>query len=47
MQNMSESISENIPALLHALGEARNYSADTAPSRVENFHLVDFDSNRL
>jgi len=26
MQNMSESINENIPALLYALGEARNYS---------------------
>jgi hypothetical protein len=44
MQNMSESINENIPALLYALGEAINYS-DNAPKRVENFHLVEFDAN--
>jgi len=44
MQNMSESISENIPALLYALGEARNYS-ENSPKRVENFHLVEFNSN--
>ncbi len=44
MQNMSESINENIPALLYALGEARNYS-NLAPKRVENFHLVEFNSN--
>jgi len=44
MRNMSESINENIPALLYALSEARNYSS-SAPQRVENFHLVEFDSN--
>ncbi|MCH9739456.1 MAG: peptidase, partial [Epsilonproteobacteria bacterium] len=44
MQNMSESISENIPALLYALSEAKNYSKH-APKRVENFHLDSFDSN--
>ncbi len=44
MKNMSESINENIPALLYALSEARNYSPN-APKRVENFHLVEFDSN--
>ncbi len=44
MQNMSESINENIPALLYALSEARNYSSN-APKRVENFHLVEFGSN--
>jgi len=38
MQNMNESIQENIPALLYALQEARNYSTQ-APKRVENFHL--------
>ncbi|NOZ90488.1 MAG: peptidase [Epsilonproteobacteria bacterium] len=44
MQNMSESISENIPALLYAMGEAKNYSPH-APQRVENFHLVEFSSD--
>ena len=44
MQNMSESINENIPALLYALSEARNYSSN-APKRVDNFHLVEFGSN--
>jgi hypothetical protein len=38
MQNMKESIDENIPALIYALGEAQNYSKN-APSRVENFHI--------
>jgi len=44
MQNMSESISENIPALLYALGEAKSYSSH-APQRVGNFHLVEFDAH--
>jgi hypothetical protein len=44
MQNMSESISENIPALLYALGEAKSYSSH-APQRVDNFHLVKFDAH--
>ncbi|MEA3512662.1 MAG: M14 family zinc carboxypeptidase [Campylobacterota bacterium] len=38
MQNMQESIDENIPALLRSLGEAQNYSKN-APSRVDNFHI--------
>jgi len=38
IKNMSESVSENIPALLYIIGEAKNYSR-FAPSRVENFHL--------
>lgn len=36
MQNMSESIHENIPALLYALSEAQNYSKN-APLRASNF----------
>ncbi|HHB95179.1 MAG TPA: peptidase [Campylobacterales bacterium] len=44
MQNMTESINENIPALLYALGEAKNYSPH-APQRVDNFHLVEFDAH--
>ncbi|HHS92841.1 MAG TPA: peptidase, partial [Campylobacterales bacterium] len=38
IQNMSESVSENIPALLYMIGEAKNYS-QVGPKRVENFHL--------
>lgn len=41
MQNMTESIDENIPALLYALSEAKNY-ASFAPKRVENFHIESF-----
>jgi hypothetical protein len=44
IQNMSESVSENIPALLYALGEAKNYG-QTAPQRVSNFHIDSFSSN--
>ena len=44
MQNMSESINENIPALLYALSEAKNYSKN-APKRVENFHIKSFSSD--
>ena len=39
MQNMKESIDENIPALLLALKETKNYSF-RAPCRVKNFHLA-------
>ncbi len=38
MQNMKESVSENIPALMYALGEAQNY-AKHSPNRVENFQI--------
>jgi hypothetical protein len=38
MQNMKESIDENIPALLSTFGEAQNY-AKNAPKRVENFYI--------
>jgi hypothetical protein len=46
MQNMKESINENIPALLYALGEASSYS-HLAPSRVDNFHIDSFTSNEV
>ncbi len=46
MQNMSESISENIPALLRALQETRNYSTQ-APQRVANFHLEQCESDSI
>ena len=46
MQNMKESIDENIPALLKTFGEAQNYS-DHAPSRVENFVINSFTSNEV
>ncbi len=44
LQNMSESIDENIPALLYALNQACNYSSNT-PARVENFTIEDVGSN--
>jgi hypothetical protein len=46
MQNMSESIAENIPALLYALSEAKNYS-NVAPKRVENFHIDTYSSESI
>lgn len=44
MQNMQESIDENIPALLRTLSEAQNYSKN-APKRVDNFHIESYSSN--
>jgi len=46
MQNMKESIDENIPALLQTLGEAQNFSS-YAPQRVDNFHIESFGSNEV
>ncbi len=46
MQNMQESIAENIPALLRTLGEAQNYSR-TAPTRVKNFHIESYKLNEV
>ncbi|MEA3354033.1 MAG: M14 family zinc carboxypeptidase [Campylobacterota bacterium] len=46
MQNMKESIDENIPALLKTLGEAQNYSK-YAPKRVSNFHIEKFSSSEV
>ena len=43
-QNMSESVNENIPALLYALSEARNYG-DSGLERVEDFHIEAFSSH--
>lgn len=40
MENMSQSVNENIPALVHALSSAVNYS-DSAPARVDNFNLTE------
>ncbi|MDN3556519.1 M14 family zinc carboxypeptidase [Halomonas maura] len=42
MQVMSQSIDENIPAILRALEEAINYSP-VAPKRVENFTMKDVE----
>jgi len=44
MQNMKESIDENIPALLRTLSEARNYGKN-APHRVNNFKIDSYLSN--
>lgn len=44
IQNMSESVSENIPALLYMVGEAKNYSK-VAPKRIDNFHIESFSDN--
>jgi len=46
LQNMKESIDENIPALLKALNEAKNYSKN-APERVSNFHIDSYTSNEV
>ncbi len=46
MQNMKESIDENIPALLRTLGEAQNY-AFNAPLRVDSFHIESVSSHEV
>jgi hypothetical protein len=46
MQNMKESIDENIPALLRTFSEAQNYSK-YAPKRVENFHIANYTSHEV
>jgi hypothetical protein len=46
MQNMQESLDENIPALLKTLGEAQNYSKQ-APKRVHNFHIENYTSSEV
>ncbi len=46
MQNMQESIDENIPALLRTLGESENYSKN-APQTVENFSIEDYTQNEI
>ncbi|WP_064609532.1 M14 family zinc carboxypeptidase [Photobacterium sp. J15] len=43
--NMSQSVDENIPALIYALGTAINYS-DLAPKRPENFTIKDVSANQ-
>jgi len=45
IQNMSESVKENIPALLFAWSEAKSYGK-TAPARVENFHITSYSENQ-
>ncbi|MEA2019091.1 MAG: M14 family metallopeptidase [Campylobacterota bacterium] len=46
MQNMKESIDENIPALLRTFGEAQNYSKN-APHRVKDFHIESYTSKEV
>ena len=46
MKNMSESIDENIPALLKTFGEAQNYSKQ-APQRPNNFHAEELSSSTV
>lgn len=46
MENMSQSVNENIPALVHALGLAINYS-DQAPIRVDNFNIKEITDSSV
>jgi hypothetical protein len=46
LQNMQESIDENIPALLRSLREAKNY-AKNGPARVENFIATNETKNEI
>lgn len=46
MENMSQSVNENIPALIHALRSAINYS-DSAPKRVDNFNINEVTENSV
>ncbi len=46
MQNMSQSIDENIPALIYALSQAINYS-NAAPPRPEQFTFNEINDNSI
>jgi len=46
-EHMSENIDENIPALMHALGEANNYKKVGALPRVENFIATNVSSREV
>ncbi len=46
MVNMSESVNENISALIYALSEVINYSPK-APKRVDNFRATDITDNSV
>jgi len=46
MENMSQSVNENIPALVHALSSTINYS-DLAPQRVDNFNIAVVTENSV
>lgn len=46
MENMTESVNENIPALVLALDCAINYS-DAAPKRVDNFNIQQLGSDEV
>lgn len=46
MQNMSQSIDENIPAMLLAFNEVNNYSK-SAPPRPENFTIEQINANDI
>ena len=46
LANMSQSVDENVPAVLYALSEAINYS-ELAPKRPENFTISNIDVYNL
>lgn len=46
MKNMTESVNEHIPALIHALSEVRSYSKH-APKRIEQIHVDEVLQNSL
>lgn len=46
MENMSQSVNENIPALVHALSSAVNYS-DIAPPRPDDFNISEISENSV
>jgi len=47
IENMSENINENIPALIYALSEVNNYSKKNKINRVTNFIATDVTSREV
>ncbi|MDQ7059981.1 MAG: fibronectin type III domain-containing protein [Sulfurimonas sp.] len=47
VENMTESINENIPALLYALGEAPNYQKEVSLLRVDDFIASSISSKEV
>ena len=46
-ENMSQNIEENIPALIYALSEVKNYVKDSTLKRVENFTATSITSKEV
>jgi len=47
VENMTENIDENMPALMYALSEVNNYHKETSLPRIDNFDVVSIGSKEV